>query len=152
MRKNLFFISVFVVLILPVGCATVTSVSGVPREPESTVRMLCERGEYHAAMRELPKAMAEWEDYTKRTGRTGEGTAGFLYWTTMFATAQKGDAHWGKILDDPEIPYEYKTELIFEILEARLGKGAVYVGNKSNFIVPRTGPIDLDKEMIKLPE
>ena len=103
-------------------------------------------------MRELPKTMAEWAEYTKRTGRTSEGAAGYLFVTTMFSIAEKGDAHWGKILDDPDIPYEYKTEMIFEILEARLGKGAVYVGNKRNLIVPRSGPIDLEKEMINLPE
>jgi hypothetical protein len=103
-------------------------------------------------MRELPKAMAEWTEYTKRTGRTAEGTAGYLYAVTMFTIAEKGDAHWGKILDDPEIPYVYKTEMVFEILEARLGKGAVYVANRRNLVVPRMGLIDLDKEMIKLPE
>jgi len=138
-------------LLLGTGCTTAPSLSHVPKEPESPVRMLCENGEYHHAMRALPKAMAKWREYTKRTGRTAEGAAGFEYATTMFAIAHKGDAHWGRILDDPGIPYEYKTDMIFEILEARLGKGAVYVGNKDNLIVPRKALIDL-KEMIKLPE
>ncbi len=133
------------------GCATVPAVS-IPQEPVSSVRELCEKGAYHAAMRELPKAMAEWTEYTKRTGRTAEGAAGYLYAVTMFTIAEKGDAHWGKILDDPEIPYVYKTEMVFEILEARLGKGAVYVANRRNLVVPRMGLIDLDKEMIKLSE
>ena len=122
-------------------------------EPESTVRMLCEKDDYYAAMRELPKAMDEWAEYTKRTGRTAEGAAGYLYVTTMAGIANNGDAFWGRILDDPEIPYAYKTEMIFEILEARLGKGAAYVGNRKNFIVPRLRLIDFDtEEKIRLPE
>jgi hypothetical protein len=66
--------------------------------------------------------------------------------------AERGDLHWAKILDDPDIPYVYKTEMIFEILRARLGKGAVYVANKENFIVPGLRPIDLAKETITLPQ
>jgi hypothetical protein len=119
-----------VLVTLLAGCATVPAVS-VPQEPVSSVRELCEKGEYHA---------------------TAEGTAGYLYALTMFTIAEKGDAHWGKILDDPDIPYVYKTEMVFEILEARLGEGAVYVANRRNLIVPRMGVIDLDKEMIKLSE
>jgi len=42
--------------------------------------------------------------------------------------------------------------MVFEILEARLGKGAVYVGNEKNLVVPRFGPVNLGKDMIKLPE
>ena len=134
------------------GCTTVSQLSDAPTEPDSPVLALCESGKYHEAMLELPKAMAEWNEYTNRTGHTAEGAAGYLYATTMFTIASKGEDDWGQILDDPDIPYSYKTEMVFEILEARLGKGAVYVGNKSNLIVPRSGPIDLDKEMIKLPE
>ena len=67
-------------------------------------------------------------------------------------TLTKGDADWGKILDDEEILYEDKTRMVFEILETRLGKGSVYIGNENNFIVPRADVIDLDKEMIKLPD
>lgn len=96
--------------------------------------------------------MKQWEDYTDRTGETAEGAAGFEYSTTMATIAEKGDADWGRILDDPAIPYEYKVEMVFEILEARLGKGSVYVGNRDNLIVPRKGRIDLDREMIKLPD
>jgi hypothetical protein len=40
--------------------------------------------------------------------------------------------------------------MVFEIIEGHLGKGAVYMGNDKNFIVPRNGPIDL-KDMIILP-
>ena len=119
------------------------------KQPETTMRALCEKGDYHTAMRELPKAMEQWTEYTKRTGNTAEGAAGFEYVTTMLAIAEKGDAHWGKILDDPEIPYKYKTEMIFEILETRLGKGAVYVEDKRNFIVPRLGLIDFNIERIQ---
>jgi hypothetical protein len=102
-------------------------------------------------MQALPKAMDDWAEYTKKTGRTAEGTAGFIWMMTLSNIAEKGDADWGKILDDPRIPHIYKTEMIFEILEARLGKGAVYLGNKKNIIIPRHGLIDL-KNMIKLKE
>ena len=103
-------------------------------------------------MRALPDVMDAWARYTAATGRTAEGTAGFEYATTMFTIAEKGDADWGKILADPKIPYVYKTEMIFEIVEARLGKGAVYLGNRTNIIMPRFERIDLDKEMIRLAE
>lgn len=110
-----------------------------------------EKVDYVEAMRSLVHEMAEWEAYTQRTGSTAEGAAGFAYSTTLGEVAGVGDAQWGAILDDPDIPYEYKTDLIFEILETRLGKGAVYIGNEDNIIVPRWGPIDLDKAMIELP-
>jgi hypothetical protein len=103
-------------------------------------------------MRALPTAMRQWDAYTKRTGETSEGAAGFEYSTTMFTIASKGDADWGRILDDPAIPYEYKVELLFEILEARLGKGSGCVGRKETLIVPRHSAAGLDKEKITLPE
>ena len=134
-----------------IGCTTAKPVTNLPKGPETPLRKLYETGKYHDAMRELPKTMAAWKDYTKRTGRTAEGAAGYLCSQTLHAVATKGDAEWGKILDDTQIPYKYKIQMIFEILERRLGKGAVYVGNKDNLIVPRTKPIDL-KDMIKLPE
>ncbi len=135
------------------GCAASGSEPTLVQPPASgLLRELCDKGDYHAAMRELPKVMAQWDEFTKRTGRTCEGIAGFLYVRTMPKIAEKGDLHWGKILDDPDIPYVYKTEMIFGILEARLGKGAVYLANKQNFIVPRFRPIDLDKEKITLPQ
>ncbi len=145
-------VAVLMLLAFLTGCAASQPLSDVPNEQGPRVSMLCEAGDYHGAMRELPNAMSQWAEYTKRTGSTAEGAAGHLYATTMFTIAEKGDAHWGRILDDPDIPYEYKTEMVFEILEARLGKGAVYVGNESNLIVPRSGRIDLTEEMIKLPE
>jgi hypothetical protein len=132
------------------GCATVPPLAKSPQEPVSPVRGLCDRGKYLDAMRALPKAMTEWSKYTEKTARTAEGAAGFEYSTTLSAIANKGDSQWGAILDDPNIPYEYKTAMIFEILETRLGKGSVYVGNKSNLIVPRARRIDLAKEMIEL--
>ncbi len=139
------YLAVIVSLPVLMGCVTALPASGVPAQPFSPARMLCEKGNHHAAMRELPKAMTAWEEYTRRTGNTCEGAASFLYAIVMFTIAEKGDAHWGRILDDPQIPYEYKTGMICEILEARLGKGAVYVADKKNFIVPRSGPIDLRK-------
>lgn len=126
--------------------------SSEPTEPSSPCLEFCKKGNYHAAMRALPRIMTEWAEFTRCTGNTCEGAAGYEYAVVMFTIAEKGDADWGQILDDPKIPYRYKVEMIFEILEARLGKGAIYVGNSRNFIVPRLGCIDLDKEMITLPE
>ena len=60
--------------------------------------------------------------------------------------ANFGDGDWGKILDDPAIPYRRKVNLVAYILETRLGKGAVYLGNKQNYIVPINRAIDFDKE------
>jgi hypothetical protein len=143
----------FLACVVCVGCAGLSpQTTNAPAQPETPVRVLCEAGKYHAAMRALPTAMRQWGEYTKRTGETAEGAAGYEYSTTMFTIAEKGDADWGRILDDPTIPYEYKVEMIFEILETRLGKGAVYVGNKENLIVPRKRPADLEREMIKLPD
>jgi hypothetical protein len=134
------------------GCATMHLTTRMPEQPETPVRALCEAGRYHEAMRTLPAAMRQWEEYTQRTGETAEGAAGFEYSTTLFTIAEKGDADWGRILDDSTIPYTYKVEMLFEILEARLGKGAVYVGNKDNLIVPRNRPADLEHDMIRLPD
>jgi len=107
--------------------------------------------DYHQEMRRLPEEMKIWAEYTKRTGSTAEGAAAYGYARTMGEIAIKGDADWGKILDDPDIPYKYKTDMIFEILETRLGKGAIYLGDYENLIVPRKAPADLSKERIKLP-
>ncbi len=143
--------AITMLLLASPGCRTIPQTTGeAPFERYEKVCALTDKGEYQAAMRLLPEAMREWERHTRETGKSHEGAAGFLYGHVMDAVASKGDAYWGRILDDPEIPYVYKTEMVFEILEIRLGKGAVYVGNESNFIVPRKGLIDLDKEMIKL--
>lgn len=138
---------------LLVGCATaVPPPDTAAVEPQTPLRDLCDSGRYHEAMRALPGAMRQWAAYTERTGRTCEGAAGYEYATTMMAVAIHGDADWGKILDDPDIPYAYKTEMVFEILETRLGKGAVYVGSRKYLLVPRLGVVDLGREMIRLPE
>ena len=136
-----------------VGCAGVSPhATNAPAQPETPMRELCEAGKYHAVMRALPAAMRQWNEYAKRNGETAEGAEGYEYSTAMCTIAEKGDADWGRILDDPAIPYEYKVEMIFEILEARLGKGAIYVGNNDNLIVPRKRRADLEHEMIRLPE
>jgi hypothetical protein len=88
----------------------------------------------------------------KKTGKYYEGAHEFLHGLVMGRAAAFGDSQWGAILDDSEIPHRYKTEMIFEILEARLGKGSVYLGNSENIIVPRERRVDLDREMIRLPE
>jgi hypothetical protein len=152
MRRLLSIYWVAPVVLLLISLALIAQASDVVDTPESSVGILCQNGKYHEAMRALPKIMAQWKKYTKNTGLTDEGKAGYLYATTLFTIASKGDADWGRILDDPDIPYTYKTEMIFEILELRLGKGAVYAGDQNNFIVPRARNIDLDKEMIKLPK
>ncbi len=130
----------------PPGAAT-----AAPQPNDARLQAALTQGHYHLAMRELPPVMDQWAQYTRRSGETAEGAAGFTYGRTMDAIVAHGDSQWGAILDDPEIPYVYKTEMIFEILEARLGKGAVYMGNDKNLIVPRHGPIDL-KDMIRLPQ
>ena len=149
MMKFLIVVSVCLAI---TGCSTLRGSSDAQAQPESGVCELCAAGKYHAAMRALPEAMRYWEEYTKRTGETAEGAAGFEYGTVMFKTAQKGDADWGKILDDPDIPYEYKTWMVFEILEARLGKWSVYFGNEDNLIVPSKRPLRGEAERIELPE
>jgi len=125
------------------GCSKNTVSVQEIREPENMLRQLCTEGKYHSAMKELVKSQAEWQAYTEKTGKTHEGAAGFEYMYTMMHIVSEGDAHWGKILDDPAIPYVYKTEMIFEILEERLGKGAVYMDSERNFIVPRFGLADI---------
>ncbi len=118
-------------------------------EPNTLAGEFCFQGRYQEAIRALPKDMAEWEKYTALTGSTSEGAAGYLHYRIMSEIAMKGDAEWGSILDDPNVPYEYKTEMIFEILENRLGKGSVYHGNSKNMIIPR---FDGEAEMIDLRE
>ena len=144
MKRQTF--ALLTVCILFAGCRT------LPVDAFHQVHRHLEKKEYHAAMRSLPKAMAEAEREARRTGHSVNVHSGSIDAHTFYEVAFRGDQDWGRILDDPEIPHGYKTAMVFEILELRLGKGAVYSGNHSNFIVPRSGPIDLDKDMIKLPE
>ena len=66
----------------------------------------------------------------------------------MSMIAGRDDADWGKILDDAEIPYVYKAELIFEIAEARLGNGSAWSPWYTDVvIVPRSGPVGSWKEV-----
>ncbi len=120
-----------------IGCAPASQKTSEPMEPDLPTRELCDKGKYHEAMRALPSVMKQWEEYTERTGNTCEGAAGFDYCYTMCQIAIHGDADWGKILDDPDIPYEYKIEMISEILENRLGKDTTYFDDKGNMVVPR---------------
>lgn len=113
---------------------------------------LLEQGRYHEAMRRLPQSMEDWRVREAEAGHSFEGAAGFEYNSVMFTIAEEGDSDWAAILDDPDIPHAYKTTMIFEILETRLGKGAAYMGNSKNIIIPREAPIDLGTQMIKLPE
>ncbi len=113
---------------------------------------LLEQGRYLEAIQLLPQRMNEWHIREKEIGHSFEGAAGFEYHKVMQMIAEKGARDWGRILEDPEIPYEYKTDLIFEILESKLGKGAIYLGNSNNWIVPRYAPIDLNTQMISFPE
>ncbi len=144
MKREAF--ALLTVCILLAGCRT------HPVDVFQQVHRHLEKEEYHAAMRSLPRAMAEAESEARRTGHGVNVHSGSIDAHTFYEVAFRGEQDWGKILDDPGIPYAYKTEMIFEILEIKLGKGAVYVGNHRNFIVPRSGPINLRKEMIKLPE
>ena len=140
-------------VVLLAGCAALPDTADATAEPDSSARALCDAGKYHESMRALPKEMAAWEEYTKATGNTREGAAGFLYSTTMFAIAIRGDADWGRILDDPDIPYDYKTEMISEIVEARLGKGASWSPYHTDVvIIPRSQSVDSWKEVNELLE
>ena len=124
------------------GCAMSSATSDPVREPDTSVYVLRQQGRHHEAMRELPKAMAAWERYTERTGSTSEGAAGYLYHETMWSIAKEGDADWGKILDDPTIPYEYKIDMIFEIMEARLFVGSAWYSPQADAVImPRSGSV-----------
>ena len=141
MRVNWMTMTMGLGILLGVGCVSLPDEpEGAAIEPDVKSTDLCKVGKYHEAMRELPKEMAAWAEYTRRTGNTSEGAAGLLHYHTMSAVASMGDKDWGKILDDPKIPFEYKTDLIFEIVEARLGKGAIFSSYKTDMIyLPRTG-------------
>ena len=137
-----------ILMTLSAGCTERANLAVLPVEPDSEVRSLCESGRYHEAMRQLPEVMAQWEEYTRRTGQTAEGAAGYIYSTTMFDIAERGDADWGRILDDPNIPYEYKTTMIFEIAEMRLGKGSAWSPYHTDVvIIPRACPVDSWKDV-----
>lgn len=120
------------------GCATHQPMTGAPQQPESQIVELLRAHKYHEAMRALPAEMEAWANYTEQTGRTAEGAAGYLYTTTMFRVAAKGDSDWGAILDDSDIPYRYKTDMLFEIAEARLGRGSAWSSDADFIIIPQT--------------
>ena len=140
--------SLAVVIVLAAGCGSTVLVPG--QDPGPAVHALLTRGDYHAAMRLLPAAMAEYEREARRRGHSVAVISGSLGVHTLYFIAEKGDAHWGSILDDPDISYPYKTGLLFNIIEARLGKGAVYVGDADHYVVPTSGPVDLDEHWKRL--
>ncbi|MBS3763251.1 MAG: hypothetical protein KGZ25_08120 [Planctomycetes bacterium] len=129
-----------VLLCFLAGCVSYFPETHDPELLGSRVAHHCKQARYHQAMVELQPAMIAWEKYTERTGRTLEGAAGYLYATTMFNIAEKGDKDWGAILDDPQIPYSYKVNMLFEIAEMRLGKGAAWFPCGSGIvIIPASG-------------
>ncbi len=143
--------ALIILAVLLVSCASLISADDHPKEPDSVIAGLLRAHKYHEAMRELPKEMDAWTAYTEKTGHTSEGAAGYIYSTTMFRIASDGDPDWGKILDDTEIPYHYKTKLIFEIVEARLGRGAVWAPRHiSVVIIPQNNVVDSWDEVSQL--
>ncbi|MDJ0682067.1 MAG: hypothetical protein QNJ18_19675 [Xenococcaceae cyanobacterium MO_167.B52] len=143
--------ALIILAVLLVSCASLISADDHPKEPDSVIAGLLRAHKYHEAMRELPKEMNAWTVYTEETGRTSEGAAGYIYSTTMFRIASEGDSDWGKILDDSNIPYPYKTRLIFEIVEARLGKGAVWAPwHTPIVIIPQSNAVDSWDEVNQL--
>jgi hypothetical protein len=94
--------------------------------------------------------MAEYEREARKTGHSVAVMSGSLDFHTLQFTADRGDAHWGSILDDPDIPYRCKTGLLFAIIEARLGKGSVYSEDADHYVVPTSGPVDLDEHWKRL--
>ena len=145
MRRIAIFLPLFILTIS--GCSGVHS--RVKRADDQYTDHLA-KGRYHLAMLELHTHMLVAEEESKRTGHSVAVHEGGAYANTLLTIASIGDAYWGQILDDPDIPYSYKIDLVFEILEFRLGKGAIYAGNSQNYIVPRKRRIDLEKEMIDL--
>ena len=121
-------------------------------DDDGEVRRLLAEDRYHEALRQLPAALAEWHELELEAGHSFEGAAGYLYSTALLQTAVRGDRDWGVILDDPAIPYHYKSDLVFEILENRLGKGSVYSASRDLFVIPRSGPVNLATDMNTLPE
>jgi hypothetical protein len=117
------------------------------RDSHEKVRALLEEGDYHGAMKLLPEAMAESEREAAASGHSVAVMSGSLDAHVLQSIAESGDAHWGRILDDPDIPHHYKTGLLFDIIESRLGKGSVYEGGGGRYVVPASGPVDLDKPL-----
>jgi hypothetical protein len=138
-------------LLLLAGCSTVPGTPAAPTDEAARASSLAGVGDYHGAMRALPGEMAAWDEYGRATGSTAEGAAGYLYSTTMSAIATDGDADWGKILDDPGIPYGYKVDMIFGIVEARLGKGSAWSPwHTGVVIIPRSASVHSWREVSDL--
>jgi hypothetical protein len=115
-------------------------------------RAFAEKRQFQPAMRALSEDLAKWDRCIASTRNNFEGARELLRARVLDLVSQNGDAQWGAILDDARIPYRIKTDMLFEILEHRLGKGAVYLANEETIIVPRNRPVDLDREMIRLPK
>ena len=107
---------------------------------DAQVLRLCNAGRFQEAVRALPGAMEAWAQYEAETGSTAEGAAGYLYSSTLSSVARKGDAEWGRIFDDPQIPHELKIEMVFEILEHRLGKGAAWAPYHTDVVILPKSP------------
>ncbi len=137
------------VVVFAAGCGSTVLVP--ERDPGPTVCGLLEKGDYHAAMRLLPATMAEYEREAERTGHSFGVISGSLSLHALEFIAEEGDAHWGSIFDDPDIPHQYKTGLLSTIIEIRLGKGSIYMEDGADhYVVPMSGPVDLDKHWERL--
>jgi hypothetical protein len=130
-------------LLLLAGCGSAVLVP--ERDLGSEVRARLVEGDYRAALRLLPAAMAECEREADRTGHSVAVLSGSLDAFVLQTIAVEGEADWGAILDDPGIPHRYKTGLLFEIIESRLGKGSVYAEGEDRYVVPVESPVDLDE-------
>src|SRR4029078_2464374 len=65
---------------------------GAAQPDESHLRQLLDQHRYHDALSELPHLMESWAAYTRRTGETAEGAAGFIYHYTLDRVTSSGDA------------------------------------------------------------
>jgi hypothetical protein len=69
----------------------------------------------------------------------------------MFDIATKGDADWGGILDDAPIPFDYKVDMICEIVNARLGETSAGSPCHSDIVmIPRSPTVHSSSEVIDL--
>lgn len=143
-----YYFTIWLLTAILLGCPPSPSRQERHWELVAQIGSLRKAGRYCEAFKLLPEMQSAWDAYTRRTGDTAEGTAGYVSSDTFMQICVHGDAHWGKILDDPDIPYDYKTELISEIANYRLGKGASWSPwHTEVVIIPRSKGADSWKEI-----
>jgi hypothetical protein len=115
--------------------------SNVTSDPKTEIKELIDKKCFYQALKAMPEAMLYFDKEQKEISFGVKDLPNLNNSNIFSLIANAGEKDWGKILDDPDIPYEQKTNLLYEIIKCKLGKGSIYLYNSKNYILPIDSPI-----------